>query len=210
MASIEGCYYVGYGGWAFGWTQMIPVAVTLVCTILTTATHQPLYFLFSTFLYIPQASIWCFQAYFQMEMPDPVCQLYHTWSFPSVPAFYVGVAVAAFVTVSLLWQFDHSWIIWLFMHVFGMAPALILVWFGYNRWWEVALSLGYGVCWGVLFGIVMYYYVEPVMPFLQYHFPFRDFGYRDTICLKSSQCDQVEKVCNTLDQYFRLIQSKRV
>lgn len=201
---MEGCYYVGWFGWAFGWTQMIPIFVTLVCTVLTTATHQPLYFLFSFFLYIPQVALWCFQAYFEAEMPDPVCQVYQNWAFPSIPAFYVAVCISFFFVVSILWEFEHSWIIWFTLYTFGIVPPLLLVWFGYNRWWEVLLSLGYGAFCGIVFGFLMRYFIEPVMPYLQHHFPLYDFGYVDTICMDPRQKEETLHVRQTVAMYFRM------
>lgn len=199
---MEGCYYVGYSGWAFGWTQMIPVLVTLVCSVLTTATHQPLYFLFSLFLYIPQTTLWCFQAYFQVVMPDPICQLYHSWAFPSIPAFYVGVAVTVFFAITWLWRFDHSWIVYLIMYWTGVIPGLFLIWYGYNRWWEVLLSLGYGVAFGLFFSLVMKHYVLPVMPYLQLYPPLDTFEYRDTLCMNSEMSQESNRVRKIIQRYL--------
>lgn len=178
---------MGYEGIAFGWTQAVPWIVTLVCIVLTMATHQPLYFIYSTFLYIPQINLWAFQSYFQMSMPDPICQVYHSWAFPSIPAFYVGNAVAVFVAVSLLWEIDHSWIAWVTMYLIGICPPLVLIWFSYNRWWEIAFSMGFGIGVGVFFAYVLKYYITPVLPFLQHHFPLYHFGYIDTILMNDEQ-----------------------
>ena len=201
---MEGCYYIGYQGWAFGWTQMIPAIVGLVCTVLTTATHQPLYFVFSLFLYVPQIVLWNFQAYFQVDMPDPVCQTYHSWAFPSIPAFYVGICVAIFFTISLLWKKFHSWIVWLAFYLLGLFPPLLLIWFGYNRWWEALFSFGLGAGMGVAFGFAFRYYVTPVMPYLQHHFPLKHFGYRDTICMNDDQLAECIAVHEALLKFSRL------
>lgn len=196
-----GCYYLGYRGWAFGWTQMVPWVVTIVCTVLTMATHQPIYFIFSTFLYIPQITLWAFQAYFQMSMPDPICQVYHAWAFPSIPAFYVGICVVTFFAICYLWQIDHSWIVWLTLIAIAFGPPLTLIWFSYNRWWEVLFSFGFGAVIGLGFAYLMYYYVTPVMPYLQHHFPLYHFGYIDTICMNDKQKRAAMRIHEILLKY---------
>lgn len=191
---MEGCYYASLGAAAFGWTQAIPAVVGLCFLILSTATHEPFYFMFSTFLYLPQVMLWCFQNWFQYARPDPVCQLYHTWAFPSVEAFYVAILVVVFVAMTYFYKYDHSFVVWLMVLCFGIAPPIILVWTRYNRWWEVAFSMGFGFAVGLFFVCIFVWHVMPVMPYLQCHFPLRFFGYHDSLCMTDAQRAEAKKV----------------
>lgn len=201
---MDGCYYISAWGWAFGWTQQIPILISLIAFVITAYTKEPLYFLFSWFLWIPQITIWTFQAYFQMVMPDPICQAYHTYAFPSVTAFYVGVVVVTFFAVALLWEIEHSWVNWLIMMMFGIVPPLILIWFGYNRWWEVLFSLGYGALFGLGFAFVLRYLIQPVMPYLEFHFPLFTFGYEDRICMTEEERSQRDRIREAILRYSRM------
>jgi hypothetical protein len=182
-----GCYYLSIGGSVFGWTQSIPLLVGLCCTVLTIATGEAVYFLFALYLYIPQWIVWCFQYYFQYVRPNPVCQLYHTWAFPSMEAMYVGAIVGALFTYAYFWRVDHGWITWLFFFLFATIPPIVLINYEYNRWWEVLFSLGFGALSSVLFVVVLWFFVKPKISYLKLHFPFYIMGYTDTMIKKTDK-----------------------
>lgn len=203
-----GCYYVSYMGMAFGWTQMVPVVVTFFLSLLTAATGEIIYFIFGLYLYVPQYIVWVFQYYFQSVRPDPVCQLYHTWAFPSTEAMYIGAIIGFFVAYSYGWNKEQSWMVWLMIYLFGLAPPFILVYVQYNRWWEVAFSMGFGFLSSVLFALVLNYFIVPDMAYLETHFPFKTFGYRDhaMICDDNvdEQCNEIEKSLEKLNKVLGL------
>lgn len=188
-----GCYYVSYMGMAFGWTQMVPLILTLCLTILTAATSEPVYFLFGLYLWIPQYIVWVFQYYFQSIRPDPVCQLYQTWAFPSTEAMYIGAIVGFFIAFSYGWDKAQSWTVWLMIYIFTLVPPVILVYVGYSRWWEVAFSMALGFVSSVLFAVVLRYFIRPNMMYLQAHFPFSTFDYKDghLICDDNFDCTDI-------------------
>lgn len=188
-----GCYYLSYMGMAFGWTQMVPIILTLCLTVLTAATSEPVYFMFGLYLWVPQYIVWVFQYYFQSIRPDPVCQLYQTWAFPSTEAMYIGAIIGFFVCFSYGWNKAQSWMVWLMIYLFGIVPPFILVYVQYNRWWEVAFSMGFGFLSSVLFAVVLRYVIRPNMVYLQAHFPFATFGYEDghLICDEDLECREI-------------------
>lgn len=190
---MEGCYYISLGATAFGWTQLVPSIVTLGLSLLTAATNEPVYFMFALYLYVPQYIVWCFQAYFQVIRPDPVCQLYHTWAFPSMEAMYIGALVGFFVAFTWGWSKTQSWITWLFIYLIGLVPPVILVYTGYNRWWEVAFSMALGLVASVLFAAVLRLFIRPHMAYLMNHFPFCTLGYHDTLCGGTEEMDEVRE-----------------
>ena len=175
----SGCYYVSVGASVFGWTRAVPLLVGLCCTVLTIATGQALYFMFALYLYIPQWIVFCFQYYFQYVRPDPICQLYQTWAFPSMEAMYVGAIVGALFTYAYFWPVSHGWISWLFFFLFAIVPPALLIYYEYNRWWEIAFSLGFGFLSSLAFVVVLKFFIKPKMPYLKLHFPFYLMGYTD-------------------------------
>lgn len=174
-----GCYYFSLLGQAFGWTQLVPGIVGLVLFVVTAATHEMVYVFFGLFLYAPQFMVWIFQWFFQMIRPDPICQLYHTWAFPSMESMYVGAIVGFFITYAICKEIDHSWITWLAIYIFTIFPLVILFYSGYNRWWELLFSLGFGLVSSILFALVYEYFIQPRMAYLRCHFPFSFFEYVD-------------------------------
>ncbi len=116
----------------------------------------------------------------------------------------MAVVVVAFFAIAFLWEIDHSWVNWLVMMLFGICPSLLLIWFGYNRWWEVLLSLGYGALFGLAFALAMKYGIEPDMPYLQCHFPLFTFGYEDKICMNPEEQTKMERVRASLLRYSRM------
>lgn len=181
---MEGCYYVSIYGTAFGLTQMVPIFVTVACTVLSMATSQAFYVIFAFYLYVPQYIVWIFQQYFQYIRPNPICQLYNTWAFPSMEAMYTGAVVGAFAAYAYLWVVEHSWISWLFVYLVTALAPFVLIYTEYNRWWEIAFSMGFGALSSIAFVLVVRYFMRPWMPYLKLHFPFYLFGYVDNMMRK--------------------------
>lgn len=197
---MEGCYYVGVGAVAFGWTQIIPTITTLCFFVASSFTNKPMLLFFSLYLYIPQITIYCFQHYFQVIMPDPVCQLYHSYAFPSMSAFYVGALFAGFVTATYLFNYSHGWNIWIVMELFLVIPPIILVYYSYNRWWEVVLSVGFGVANGVFFMVVYKWYIYPSLPYLSMQFPMYYMGAMEPEHLE--KCKKIENLWRVYGQKY--------
>lgn len=180
----EGCYYVSLGASVFGWTQMIPIFFTVASFVLTAATNQAIYFLFAIYLFIPQYIVWCFQYYFQYERPDPICQLYHTWAFPSMESMYTGAIIGAFFTYAYYWPVYQSWVTWFFIYCFATVPPFILIYMEYNRWWEVLFSYAFGFLSSVAFMLVVKFFLKPKMYYLKLFFPFYLMNYSDDMIKK--------------------------
>lgn len=177
-----GCYYMSLGAVAFGWTQMVPAIVTLGLFLMSAATQESFYFFYAWFLYIPQYIVWVFQYYFQSIRPDPVCQLYHTWAFPSTESMYLGSIVGVFVAYTYVKQVDQGWVNWLVIYMVGLFPPVILVYTQYNRWWEVTFSLAFGFLSSILFVAIVWLFIRPKIKYLHYHFPLSLLQYSEAMC----------------------------
>jgi hypothetical protein len=190
----NGCYYLSISGQAFGWTQMVPTIVTLMLSAITAVSGEIVFFLFALYLYIPQYIVWVFQYYFQQVRPDPICQLYHTYAFPSTESMYIGAILGAFVSFAATWQVYHSWFVWLCLYLFALVPPLVLVYTQYNQWWEVLFSMVFGGFAGVMFTAVMRNFFRPKAAYLRVHFPFYTMGYQDTILCEEKSIEILESL----------------
>lgn len=189
---MDGCYYISVNGWAFGWTQSVPLLFDLVSTVLTAATSETLYLIFAFYLYIPQYIVWVMQRYFQYVRPDPICQLYHTWAFPSMECMYIGAIFGAYCAYAYYWTPLISFLTWDLMFACVILPPVILIYTSYNYWWEIAFSLGFGLLSGILFVVIMRLFVKPDMAYLRLHFPFRTMGYIDSLVHHKSDSKSAE------------------
>lgn len=195
---MDGCYYIGYGAQAFGWTQLFPSIVGICFFVITAATKQPFFVIFSTFLYVPQFILWVLQSYFAAVMPDPVCQLYHSYAFPSITAFYIAVLFVTFMVISWQHNYSHGWLVYLVFFTLLIGIPFVLIYMGYNRWWEIAYSLGIGVLTSFVFIYCFQLFVVPVLPYLMHQFPLWHLGYKDTFLMDDSLQMQHEIVCRVI------------
>lgn len=198
-----GCYYASVSGWAFGWTQSVPLIVTVCLALLSMATNEAVYFLFGLFLYVPQHIVWCFQQYFQMIRPDPVCQIYHTWAFPSIECMYIGAIVGFFVAYTIAWGINHPWLMWLMVYLLGIVPAATLWLSGYNRWWEIVFSWVFGFLSSIFFGMILRLFIRPMMPYLRLSFPLLTLGYVDHMCAGEDE-ERSQAILESLERLDRL------
>lgn len=185
-------------GQAFGWTQVFPGTVTLFLSVAGFVTEQFLWPFLGLYLHGAQLVLWIFQVYFNSVRPNPVCQLYHAYAFPSVPAFYVAAVIAGFVTYAYMWDVYLSWIPWLVFYLLAAFPA-IMVWFQYNRWWEVLFSMGLGAAMTVVFIIVTRLYICPTLPYLLNDIPCSWLGYKDLYLMDKKQLEECRKCQNAIN-----------
>lgn len=197
MSLVGGCYYASINGTAFGWTQMIPIVFTLVSFVISAITNEQLFVLFSFYLFFPQWIVWCFQYYFQIERPNPICQLYHTWAFPSMEGMYTGAIVCGFFTYAYFWPVYQSWVSYLFIYIFATLSPIVPIYLGYNAWWEVVFSWGFGGFSASAFIIVVYYFMKPKMEYLKTFFIF--YNYQDTF-IKSDKKGKTFKILKALER----------
>lgn len=176
---MSGCYYISFQAKAFGWTQLTPAVVTIILMTASRVSNKPFWFWLSLYLYPVQYLTWCFQHYFQQIRPDPICQLYQTFAFPSLEALYIGGALGVFWFSAYYSNYVHSWLTWLVFYLVGIVPPLILVYTLYNTWWEVLFSMGFGFLAALLFIYVLQWFIRPKKKYLLNGFPLLFFGYSD-------------------------------
>ncbi len=172
-----GCYYLSLSGWAFGYTQLIPMFFMVVMAVVKMLTYNCIWFIYGLWLYLPQFILWVFQRYFQYVRPDPICSLYQSFAFPSIEAFYIGIIVGLFVVWTIVYEVDQSWFVWVCVYTFGLVFPGILIFTTYNVWWETMFSALFGFFISWMFVIVVKQFMQPYINYLLHAFPLWHFGY---------------------------------
>lgn len=198
-----GCHYGTILGQAFGWTHLIPSLITLSFTLLTWVTGQLLYSLFGWYLHAIQLILWVIQINLSIDRPDPLCQEYHTFAFPSTEAFYIGAIVAFIVGYSIAWRQKQSILTWISLFVLFVAPPTLLVFLSYNLWYEVLISIVIGCFASSLFIILLWVYISDDTPYLLTIVPFSWLHYKDTL-ICSLEDKRKPKLREALDAFHRL------
>jgi hypothetical protein len=177
---MSGCYYLTWGGQAFGLTQLIPIGISLCLTVLSAATNQFIYFLYAWFLYFPMYIAFVMQYYFQWVRMDPICGLYASWAFPSTAVLYTYSIVGAFLAYFKFWnRVNHSWVVWLCIYLLALLPPFIVWYNNFNTLFEIAMTALFGFTFSFAFFVIARYFLRPNMGYLKCHFFF--LNYDDSI-----------------------------
>jgi len=172
-----GCYYLSMGAQAFGYTQLLPAIATLGFGLMTLVTNNDIWFVFGLWLYLPQYMVWSFQRYFSYVRSDPVCAMYQAYAFPSMASFYYGVILGIFLWYTILFKIQQTWFVWLLMYIFGITIPAVLMYTGYNVWWEILFSSLFGILSCYVYIIVLRWFFKPKSHYLQNYFPLYHLGY---------------------------------
>ena len=175
---MSACYYVSIGAQTFGVTHAIPVFISTVLTVFSTVTHDVLFLLYGLFILLLKWVIWCIQVNLQMVRPLPVCAVYETYAFPSLPVV-VSVSLVVFaLCYSYYWRVPVGWIATFFLWCIFLGPSAVMYVYDYNRGWEIVLSMVIGVISTWMFMIFMHDFIASSIPYLQFSFPLWHLGYR--------------------------------
>lgn len=190
---MDGCYFASYVGQVFGWTQMLPVLITLTLTVLGIISHQFIWAVYGGFLYITQLLLWILQLYYKQMRPDPICQLYHSYAYPSMSGYYSASLVTFAVAYAYYWNVVQPWFVWLILYLLAAVPPIVVVFLSYNGIWEVVFSMAFGVVFTTLFVISLKLYISPTLPYILSEFPCSTLGYVDTYLMCASDLKKYTK-----------------
>jgi len=170
--------------------------------LITMVTHESIFAIFGFYLWIPQFVIWNFQYYFQSIRPNPICQTYHTFAFPSNEAFYTFAIVGAFFTYAWYVPSEQSWVSWLLLYITATIISLVLIYIEYNRWWEILFTAAFGYLCGAAFIIMCKYFIKPKIRYLNFCFPFELFEYRSEYIRKNSHDPEIFEALKRVEGYI--------
>jgi hypothetical protein len=159
------------------------------------------------YLFFWQFVLYIFQITLNMPREDPFHPGMIYYGYPSEVGFYTAVFVTFIVEFTLVWNVRLSVMYWMCLIVFCAAPCLVLVWFTFNTWQEVLLSMGVGVIVTSVYVIVARLYFFYHMPILLNSAPSTWLGCVDTwIQTTPEQHAETEYVRECFTSIDRLLQ----
>lgn len=212
ISDLDGCWYVSVYGYTWAWTHILPTLMTLSLTVASLRLHGYEWFgggylflfffffftdspnfspppfhhrfptIYGVYLHFWQLILWAFQVNWQIMRPHPSCAHIHTYAFPSQEAFYVAALSTLIILYSYLWRIPMAILTWLFIYTLIMGVPAVLVFFQYNRPWEILISMILGIVATVPFVLVIRLYIRPYIPYILNQFPWYHFEYVDTFC----------------------------
>lgn len=103
--------------------------------------------------------VWALQSSFRVMRNNPYCPDQVSYAYPSTPAFCLGSLFACIVGFTYLWNEVLSEVNWILIIGILFGIPMVFVWFTYNTWWEVLLSTLLGLVTGVVFVVVIRFFV---------------------------------------------------
>lgn len=175
MASIPGaCLYTSYGAASFAAVQLISWIVPL-----TLAAASPVYdqetgrwgrqfvlVSFGFYVFFWGFILYIFQVALAVMRADPFCPVIQTYGVPSSAAFYVASMGTFLLGLAYEMSFWYTITNSLYLIIWWLAPPFVLVWFGFNVWQEVLLSMGLGILSTTVFLLLVWHVLVHDMPYL--------------------------------------------
>lgn len=156
-------------------------------------------FAFGCYIVFWQFVLYAIQASLHVQRPDPFCPLLLTDGFPSSIAFYTSIGGSLVLMISWMLDFAPSWMTYAKIAALFFAPPFVLLWFGFNVWQEIVISLCLGVI--VTFGyfLTLRYYLVDLMPYMLNLPPWTWFGCVDTWVQSEEGQAKTERIRKALE-----------
>lgn len=128
--------------------------------------------LFGAWLFVWWIGLTILQIAMNMPREDPFHAGEIYYGFPSSVGFYVSTLIFFVIEFSYLWNIQFSRMYWIGMYLTLIGPSVVLCWFQFNSWQEVALSMGLGLIVTTVFILFYYYCIVQHIPLLIVSEPF--------------------------------------
>lgn len=135
---------------------------------------------FGLYLFFWQFALYVLQTALRVQRPDPFCPSMLTDGFPSGAAFYTAVAGSTIVALMWLLHFWLSPVSYVMLGLWWVGPPAVLVWFGFNAWQEVLLSLCMGILATGAYFFTLHFVLRDMLPYVLNQAPWTYFGCLDT------------------------------
>lgn len=211
MASIPGsCYYTSWTSGAFAITQLVswlvPLALAAASPVhihrdILGGSHtvdrwarQFVLVAFGFYIFFWSFLLYIFQAALAVVRTDPFCPAVVTYGLPSSGAFYVAASGTFMVCMAVAMRFWYNWSNTLYLLIWWIVPPGVLIWVGYNAWYEVLLSAGLGALATIIFFFLVWKMAARDMPYILNQAPWSWFNCADTWVQTQGQQDQTEEI----------------
>lgn len=136
--------------------------------------------IFGFYLFIWQYVLYTLQTAIHAQRPDPFCPSMMTDGFPSSAAFHVAVGGTLIISLAWLLEFSFSWMTYVGLPIWFLAGPSFLVWFGFNSWQEIVISICLGILATLAYFVTLKFYLIDMMPYILNSAPFTWFYCLDT------------------------------
>lgn len=174
MASIPGtCLYTSYGAAVFAAVQLVSWLVPLTLAAASPVRDQEsgrwgrqfVLVAFGFYIFIWGFVLYIFQVALAIMREDPFCPVIQTYGVPSSAAYYVAAMGTFLLGLAYEMGFWYNFTNSLYLIIWWFVPPVVLVWFGFNVWQEVLLSMGLGVLSTIVFLFLIWHYMVHDMPY---------------------------------------------
>lgn len=156
-------------------------------------------FSFGLYIFFWQFVLYALQAGLHMQRPDPFCPILMTDGFPSSAAFHTAVGGSLIFMLSWMLDFALSWMSYLWLGGWFLVPPFVLLWFGFNTWQEIVISLCLGVLATLGYFLVLRYYLVELMPYILNSAPWTWFYCLDTWVQDEAGQEKTERIRKALE-----------
>ena len=177
--------YYSINGVVITWLHVFPWTVSgalWVGALRPDGKKELILFCYSWYLTMLTTILWAVQTNLALVRPHELCGHIYPYAFPSIEAFLFGSLVAAFITYAWFQRIALGWLSYIFIYTATLVPQVFLVLSGYNRWWEVMVTFGFGLVTSTVFVSVFMLYIRPLIPYLETQAPCTWFHLTDTYC----------------------------
>ena len=179
-AAVAICVMPQNVGILFIYTQAFPWFIAAGFTGVTALTGWAFFAFLGVYMALAQYFVWPFQAAFNRGRNPLLCPVGQSqYAFPSVEAFYVASLLTLVIFYVIAYRGRPGAISWVSLFILILAAPFVLLFFGFNEWWEVLFSALLGVVFTCAFMIHMWLFWGPAIPYLETVPPFSTFSYND-------------------------------
>lgn len=149
---------------------------------------------FGFYIFVWQFVLYTVQTALHVERPDPFCPSMTTNGFPSSSAFHTAVGGTAILIFGWLLDFSYSWSTYIWISAWWIAPPFVLIWFGFNVWQEILVSLCLGIIATLLYFLTLRYYLIELIPYIITQAPWSYLSCLDTWLQDEKGQEKTERI----------------
>lgn len=171
---MSSCIYPSYVGQAFVFSFYLPWLITLGLFAFQKRRDSKtgkygvefVVYLYGLWLSWGTLLVWILQSSFQVMRGNPYCPDQLSYAYPSMPAFCIASLFAYIVAFTYFWNEVLSELNWVIIIALLFGIPAIFVWFTFNTWSEVFVSMLVGFISSTAFVVIIRFFVMQHFPML--------------------------------------------
>lgn len=187
------CVYNSVASQIYGATHLIPWIVPLAVSAASIGRDrngkwgkQIVMILYSFWLTGITFILYAAQTALNIQMPNPYCPEYTSYSHPSLEMFYVSSLATYIGAFTYMWNLELAWSYWVLIQVVVIFPPFVLVAFSQNTWYQLFIAAIVGISTTIAFVVFIYLESESIS-YLLHQTPFTWFSAIDSYVRTDAQ-----------------------